>query len=149
MKNFALLALILTLTACGTTTQISQNDLSRPIRKGEARIIVTRDTSLLYLGAAAEIKANGAKIASLAPGGSAVRDLKAGPVVLEVTTFGSFGRYVLRINTAPGKTYNAVVSPRDGNMPLVSAFGMIGDAVNASGNDQSGYFQIGLKDGEQ
>lgn len=136
------MAALFLLSACGTTKPLSLHDTESPIGKGQARIIISRNTSLLYLAAAADVSANGGKIASLGPGGAVVHDLSAGAVYLEVGTFGSFGRYGLRLETVPGKTYKFMVSPRDGNFPLVVGFGMVGDAVNSSGNSQSGYFQI-------
>lgn len=133
------------LTACGTTGPINLSKLNEPIPTGKARIIVERDSSLLYLAAAADVRLNGAKIANLGRGGSVVRDIPKGNNVLSVSTMGSFGRFTLTFDAKPSEVYEFVVSPRSGALMTGAAFGMIGDAINASVSEQSGYFQIDLK----
>jgi hypothetical protein len=147
MKKLSLLiplALALSLTACGTTNSPTSEQIRQPIPKGQSRIVISRSNSPLYFAASAEVRVNRKRVAGLGPGGGAVRDVKAGTVLLDVTTPGSFGRYSLEVEAVAGQTYKVMVSPRDGNFPLVATFGVIGDAVNSAGDDQSGYFQIEL-----
>jgi hypothetical protein len=144
-KLSALVCILGFLTACGTTAQISPSELTRKLNPSEARIIVTRDNSLLYMGAAADVTVHGIKIGSLGRGGQAVKDIRAGKMKVSVSTYGSFGTYSVDLDAKAGETYRLKVSPRDGNFPLVAAFGVAGDAVNSSGNDKSGYFQISLQ----
>jgi len=149
MKSFVLLACVLLLSACGTTGPLDLSKLDEPIPADKARIIVTRDSSLLYLAAGAEVRSNGAKIANLGRGGSVIHDIPKGNNVLSVSTMGSFGRFTVTFDAKPREVYEFVVSPRSGALVTGAAFGMIGDAINASVSEQSGYFQIGLKDVEQ
>jgi len=130
------------LAGCGTTPTDSGADLSRPIAKDESRIIIERDTSLLYLAAGAKVKINGQEAATLGRGGSVVRDVKSGRTVLEVSTPTAFGQFVVRFDAEPRKTYRFEVSPNRSALLIGSAFGVAGDVVNASISDASGYFQL-------
>lgn len=136
------------LSACGSTGTLNLTKLQDPIPDNKARIVVTRDTSFLYLAASADVIANGTKIASLGRGGSVVYDIPKGNNVLTVCTFGSFGRYTINFEAKSHKTYEFTVSPRGSAMWTASAFGMAGDAINASVSEQAGYFQITPKGGE-
>lgn len=146
MRKIILFAFLIILSACGTTGPINLSNLDEPIPAGKARIIVTRDTSLLYLAAAADVKSNGSKIASLGRGGSVIHDIPKGNNVLSASTLGSFGQFTVTFDAKPRQTYEFVVSPRSDALATGAAFGMIGDAINASVSEQSGYFQINLKD---
>lgn len=145
MRKFILLALTLSLTACGTTSPVNLSKFSEPIPPGKARIIVSRDNSLLYLAAAVDVRSNGAKIASLGRGGSVVHDISKGQNTLSVSTPTAYGQYVVTFNAKAGQTYNFQASPRSGALATGSLWGMVGDAINASVSEQSGYFQIDLK----
>ncbi len=146
MKYFLSLTVALFLSACGTTGAVNLSKLSEPIPAGKARIIVTRDNSLLYLAAAVDVRSNGGKIANLGRGGSVVHDISKGQNTLSVSTPTAFGQFVVNFNAKAGQTYNFEVSPRGGALVSGSAWGMMGDAINASVSEQSGYFQIDLKD---
>lgn len=148
MKKLLPALVVLMLSACGTTTTVTSEQLANPIPKGYARLIVERDKSLLYAGGAATIRVNGEQIASLGVGGSVAHDVKVGTIIMEASTPTAPGRFVMRFDAAPGKTYNLLVSPRDGQLLFGAAFGLIGDTINASVSEQSGYFQIAPKGGK-
>lgn len=146
MKSvFLLLLATVVLSACGTTGPVNVSALSEPVPAGKARIVVTRNSSLLYLGAAVDVRSNGAKIASLGRGGSVVHDIPKGQNTLSVSTPTAPGQFVVNFNAKAGQTYNFEISPRSGALITGSLWGMAGDAINASVSEQSGYFQIELK----
>jgi len=132
------------LSACGTTTKIDLAKLSAPIAKDEARIVVTRDTSLLYIAAQVDVRSNGSKIASLGRGGSVVHDVPEGDNSLQVSVPSAFGQFVVRFDAEEGKTYKFLTSPKGDALFLGTAFGALGDAVNATISDTSGYFRLEL-----
>ncbi len=146
MKTLILLSAILCLSACGTTGPINLTQLNEPIPADKARIIVTRNNSLLYLAAGAEVRLNGAKIANLGRGGSVIHDIPKGNNVLSTSTMGSFGRFTVTFDAKPRETYEFVISPRGSALVSGSLWGMAGDAINASVSEQSGYFKINLKE---
>ncbi len=146
MRKFTLLVLALGLTACGTTGPLNLSKLDEPIAADQARIIVTRSNSLLYLAGSADVRANGMKIASLGRGGSVVHDIPKGQNTLSVSTPTAPGQFTVTFKAEPKKTYHFEISPRSGNIMGGYGMGMLGDAVNASVSEQSGYFQIELKD---
>lgn len=137
-----LLFTCLFLNACGTSGVTNSETLSDPIAKNEARLMISRTNDLLYMAAAAAVAVNGQKIASLGRGGSVVYDVPKGENTLVVKTFGAFGDYVETFDAKAGKTYHYEVSPRSDAMWPSMAFGMIGDAVNAKNNENTGYFKI-------
>ena len=141
---FLLLTTVL-LAACGTTGPVNLSKLNEPIPAGKSRIIVERDNSLLYLAAAVDVRSNGVKIASLGRGGSIVHDIPKGKNVLSVSTPTAYGQFVVSFNAKAGETYNFETSPRGSALVTGSAWGMAGDAINASVSEQSGYFQINPK----
>lgn len=73
-----------------------------------------------------------------------MHDVKAGSNVLKVSTPTAFGQFVVRFDAKPQEVYNFTVSPKSDALLLGSAFGMAGDAVNATISDTSGYFQLEL-----
>jgi len=138
----AAIALTATLSGCGTTGKLTEADLAKPVEKASARIIVERNSSVLYAAAAADVEINGQEIASLGLGGEAVADIPAGQTILTVSTPTGFGRYTITVETERGKTYRFMVSPRGAALGRDMLFGMIGSAVDASVSENSGYFQI-------
>nr|MBI1231874.1 hypothetical protein [Cytophagales bacterium] len=142
MKHILTLFAVLLLTACGTTGPVNLGKLNEPIPADKARIVVERDNSLLYLAAAVDVRSNGSKIASLGRGGSVVHDVSKGKNTLSVSTPTAFGQFVVNFNAKAGETYNFQVTPRGGALVTGSAWGMAGDAINASVSEQSGYFKI-------
>ena len=146
MKTLLSLIVVTLLTACGTTGPVNLSQLNEPIPANKARIIVTRDNSMLYFAGTANVRANGTKIGSLARGGSVVHDIPQGQNSLAVSTPTAPGQFVVTFKARPGKTYNFEVSPRASNIMGGYGFGLIGDAINASVSEQSGYFQIAPKD---
>ena len=141
-KLISILAVAMLLSACGTTNALDYSQVSAPIPRGQARIIVTRAESLIFLAAGAPIEINGQKIETLGRGGSLVKDVSAGPVIVVAKVSSAPGQFVVRFNAEPGKTYRFMVSPKTDTLLLGSAFGIIGDAVHAQISDTSGYFQI-------
>ncbi len=145
MKKIILLSFVLLLGACGTTGPVNLTQLNEPIPAGKARIVVTRDSSLLYLAAAVDVRSNGSKIASLGRGGSVVHDISKGKNTLSVSTPTAFGQFVVNFDAKSGETYSFEVSPLGGALVSGSLWGMAGDAMNANASEQSGYFKINLK----
>lgn len=138
-----LVAAVVSLSACGATGVQNAHLLSQSIPPAEARITVTRDTSMLYMAAAADVSLNHASIIGrLGRGGSVVHNVAAGTNTLTATTAGSAGNYTISFDAAAGKHYQFEVSPRKGAMAAGGLFGVLGDTINASVNSNTGYFQI-------
>lgn len=147
MKNILLLFwAAIVLAACGTTGPVNLSKLDEPVPADKARIVVTRDSSLLYLAAAVNVRSNGTKIANLARGGSVVHDIPKGQNTLSVSTPTAPGQFVVTFKAEPRKIYNFEVSPRASNIMGGYGLGLLGDAIHANVSDQSGYFQLDLKD---
>ncbi len=140
MKKLLSVLSILLLSACGTTDKLSTALLNSGIPAGESRIIVSRKSDMLYVGAAAHVSVNGEQFASLGSGGQAMTDVKAGHLTVSVDGTGSFRSYKSEIDAKAGKTYSFLVSPN----PTVGTFlgGTLGDAMTSSPEENAGFFKI-------
>ena len=98
------------------------------------------------MAAAATVSVNGDEIASLGRGGSVIHDIPSGRNIVSVTTPTAFGHFTSTFEAKAGKTYAYEVSPRSEAWVVGSTFGMLGDAINAQINENTGYFQIIPKD---
>lgn len=123
---------------------LNLTQLNELVPAGKARIVVTRDSNLLYLAAAVDVRSNGSKIASLGRGGSVVHDIIKGKNTLSVSTPTPFGQFVVNFDAKSVVTYSFEVPPRGSELISGSLWGMTGDAMNASVSEQSGYFKINL-----
>ncbi len=138
MKKLIVLTSLILLSACGTQGTINGELANQKIPAKHSRIVITRDTSLLYMGGAAEVSVDGQKIASLGRGASVLRDVPAGLRRLSVHAPMTVGNYSAAFDLAAGKTYEFEVSPNNEKSPALGmAFGLIGDAI-----DNTGYFKI-------
>ncbi len=146
MRKLILLVCVVLLSGCGTTGVSNSALLDQPIPPKQARLIVTRTNSMLYFAGAADVSLNGRKIASLGRGSSTVENIQTGRNVLSVNAPTTFGHFTTTFEAKSGKIYTFEVAPRSEAMHVGAAFGMLGEAVNAHVNDNTGYFQIVLKD---
>lgn len=142
MKKLMLLAACSALLAgCGSTGTVNAELVNKKIPPNQARIVVTRDNSLLYFAGATNVILDGQKIASLARGATVLKDIPAGMHQISVHAPTTFGTYGIGFEALAGKTYAFEVSPNDGkSMAPGILFGQIGDAI-----DDTGYFKIQMK----
>lgn len=145
MKKLLPFIAVLLLTACGTTGPLDLSKLNEPVPAGKARIVITRDESLLYLAVPVDVRVNGVKVASLGRGGSTIQDVPKGQNTLSVSTPTAAGQFTVTFNATSKKTYEFEISPIAGNLMGGYGLGILGDAMKAHVSEQSGYFQIGLK----
>ena len=145
MNKFTVLACALVLSACGTTSSVTKNDLARPIESNNARIIIERDTSMLYFGSGATVRINGERIGSLARGSSLMHDVRSGKTLIEVSASTAFGQHVFSFDAKRGRTYEFIISPKGSALATGAAWGIVGDAAHGATSDNSGYFQVQSK----
>lgn len=136
MKKYLLIALLL--SGCGTTGVTNPELLNKPVLNNNARVIVQRDNSLMYMGAKADVLLNGTEIASLGRGGTVVKDIAIGHSYLSVKAPMTYGNYTTSFKAEGGQTYSFEISPNKAKSLLPGmAFGIAGEAVS-----NTGYFQI-------
>jgi len=147
MKKLIFLTSLLLLSACGTQGTINGDLLSKPVPSKQSRLIIERNTSLKYLAGAADVSLNGLNVASLGRGASVVRDVPAGRHTLSVHAPMTVGNYTASFDTKVGKAYVFEVGPNENKSMVPGAlFGYLGEAMDAQINENSGYFQIKLKE---
>ena len=150
MRYLFLFLVLILISACGSTGMTNQSLLDAPIPKDKSRLVITRDNSLLYMAAGAEVSVNGREIANLGRGAGVIYDVDSGQVYLTMRTLGSSTKFSGSFEVEPKKTYEFTVSPNSGdfwsNTNYTAMFGMLGDSINASVNENSGYFKIELSE---
>lgn len=130
MVRPSLILLLLALGGCQTTSpQIPA--VAPPA--GMATITITRSSDLMYFGAPAQIDVNGESVGSLAVGGNYSGSLRPGPVIIATSAWSAPGRYSVRFEAEPGKTYRFLISPRGEQMAAGLGGGLIGQVIEGGG----------------
>ena len=145
MLRLALIVLATSLSACGSSGVVNLDLMSQPIPPKEARLVITRSSDPLYLGAGANVRINGIKEGTLTRGGTLIKNVPAGRTTLSADATSGPGNFVFTFDTTPGKTYNVEVSPRRDSFGQSALWGLAGDAIQAQLKENTGYFQAELK----
>jgi hypothetical protein len=130
------LILALALAGCQTVADAGPPATPAP---GQASLTIARSSNPLYLAAAASVDVNGVNFASLPVGGSHTGAIAPGPTVITASAWSAPGRYSIRFNAEPGKSYRVVVTPRGAPMLAGMAGGIVGQVVEGGGP-----FQVAL-----
>jgi hypothetical protein len=142
LPAFLLLASTL-LAGCVTDQSAPVASTVAPVPRGQAGITVTRTGGYYALAVAADIDANGVKLARLDRGETFSGSVPPGPVTLSVSCWCGPGRYSVRFNAQAGQRYAFEVTPRDEQFVATFAGGLVGAAVDAAVNgESSGSFKI-------
>lgn len=133
--------------ACATSQSSEQTAalLSSSVPTAKARVVIERPSTFLYMGMQVQIEHNGTKVASLNSGGRAVFDISPGANKITAAAWGDLGSWTVPLNAKAGKTYTLVVEPRNENFAVRMATGIVGSAIEAAANENSGAFQLRLK----
>ena len=108
-----------------------------------ASVTIIRSNDLVAVAAPASVDVNGERFADLALGQTYSGAVRPGPTVLAVTCWYGPGRYSIKFNAEPGRSYSFLVSPRGAQFGAEVLGGMIGVAMDTAYNgDKSGTFQI-------
>ena len=114
---------------------------SGPAPSGQTRLTLTRVEALLYAGAPATVKVNGAKVADLWAGKSETVDIPLGNNTVTVEAWSYPGTWTVNLDAKKGKAYAIEVSPR-GDSYGPSLFGPLGAAAEGAGTKNAGAFQM-------
>jgi hypothetical protein len=115
-----------------------------PVPRGQAGITITRLSGYYGFLAAADIEANGTKIASLDKGGATFSgSVPPGPVTLTVSCACDLARYSIHFKAQAGKHYAFEVSPRNEQYAAIVFGGLVGYVADTAINgENSGTFKI-------
>jgi len=109
-----------------------------PIPRGQAGVTVTRLDGFYGTLVAADIAVNGSKIASLDKGAAYTGSVPPGPVTLTASCACDLGHYTIHFNAQAGKRYAFEVSPRNEQYAATVFGGLVGYAVDAAANGETG-----------
>jgi hypothetical protein len=116
---------------------------SGAIRAGQARLKLTRVSSILYAGAPATVKVNGNEVASVSAGSTSEVDIAPGASKVTVEAWSYPGTWTVNINAKAGQTYVLEIKPREASFGP-SMLGPIGGAMDAGANKNAGAFEMRL-----
>lgn len=131
-RRWAIVALVLGLSGCASTTVgTPQASKSAAVLTGKAKIVMTRNSDVLFLGVKAAVDVNGQRVAELWRGESHVEIVEPGEVNLATDAWSTPGHYRAHFHAEPDKEYTFEISPRGGHFASLAFFGIVGAAVNA------------------
>src|SRR5665213_2826497 len=97
MRAILLLLMPVVLTAC-VTSDVAPTVV--PVARGQASVTINRPDAYYASAVPTELDVNGARITSLASGGSYTGPIPPGPVTLSATSWSSPGRYTCLLYTS-------------------------------------------------
>jgi hypothetical protein len=132
------------MSGCGTTTAENAVLADRPLKGSQARLKIYREG---IVGAAlpARVAIDGREVASIGVGGSTVLDVPTGSRKIVVDSWSHPNAYTLALAAKPGMLYTLEISIRSEAM-VAGMFGLVGQMVEASANENGGNFQIRVVD---
>lgn len=148
MRSFALAIVMLsTLLGCATTHPgVVQSPSSILASKGQAKLVITRNTDALFLGVQARVDVNGERVAELWRGDSYAVAMQPGKILLSTDAWSTPGRFLAHFDMEADKEYVFEISPRGGHMATLTFFGIAGAAIDAAIDENTGPFAITLKE---
>lgn len=147
--RFSALVLVLlgALSGCATTHPgVVQSPAAVLIPPGKAKVVITRNTDALFMGVQARVDVNGERVTELWRGESYAGVVQPGKVVLATDAWSTAGNFRAHFNAEADREYTFEVSPRGGHMATLTFFGIVGAAVDASIDENTGPFSIYLKE---
>src|SRR5581483_3752031 len=111
----SLLLLCTLLAGCVTdqSAPVASAAAPAPVPRGQAGITITRADGFYGSFVAADIEANGTKVAQLDKGATYSGSVAPGPVTLTASCTCDLGHYTIHFNAQAGKRYAFEVSPRN------------------------------------
>lgn len=131
---------------CATHSGVVKSPSSVFVPPGKVRLIVTRNTEALFLGVQASVDVNGERAAELWRGESYAVALEPGKVILSTNAWSTSGRFVSHFTAEADREYVFEIAPRGGHFATLSFFGVVGGAVHAAIDENTGPFSIYLKE---
>ncbi len=110
---------------------------------GPARLSITRIDGSSLFGSTVHIAVNDVNVADLAEGQTYKGGLRTGPVSVTVSGTADIGKYIVRFNAVPGRTYAFQVSKRTQHTVAAVVGGLAGLLVEtAVSGEHGGSYQL-------
>ncbi len=143
----AIIVILVALSGCATTHPgVVQSPSAVVAPPGKAKVVITRNSDALFMGVQARIDVNGERVAELWRGESYAGVVQPGRIVLATDAWSTAGNFRAHFNAEADREYIFEVSPRGGHMATLTFFGIVGAAVDASIDENTGPFSIYLKE---
>lgn len=149
--SFAAIAFALLASGCASLPAergVVSSPESFSVPPGSAKVVITRNTDALYMGAKARVTINGEMVAELWRGESYAGAFAPGKQVISVDAWGASKRTVVQLLAAVDTEYTLEIAPNGENLGsgALSAglFGVVGALVHDD-TRETGPFLIVLK----
>ncbi len=146
MLHRLLVRFVLLLLLSGAVPFGAFADEGAAIPPGKVRLTITRSSAFLYLALSARVDVNGQRIANLGRGDTFSDVFDAGKLVITTDHWSSPGKFTVAINAEPGAEYKLELSPREASFLPGALFGIVGLAVDAAVENNSGLFKLVIQD---
>lgn len=107
---------------------------------GKARIVMQRTNEQLHATTPATAKVNGAKVADVAAGATAIVDVVPGPLALSVESWSYPGQYSIPLQVAAGETVKVEIAPRPSS--TAGVLGPLGGFLDKDEQGNGGAFTV-------
>lgn len=145
-KESMIVGIALAVSGCASTPVVpTQTQALAVVPPGKAKIVLMRNMDALFLGVKAAVDVNGIRVAELWRGESHSQIVEPGEVNLAADAWSTPGHYRAHFRAEPDKEYTFEISPRGGHFASLAFFGIVGAAVNAGIDENTGPFVIQLK----
>lgn len=125
--------------AGGCASIESNGTATSALAPGRARIVLQRTNETLHATTPATAKVNGAKVADVAAGATAIVDVVPGPVALSVESWSYPGQYSIPLEVRAGETVKVEIAPRPSKAAVL---GPIGGLMDKDENGNGGAFTV-------
>ena len=143
----AIFVTLVALSGCATTHPgVVQSPSAVVAPPGKAKVVITRNSDFLFMGVQARIDVNGERVVELWRGESYAGVVQPGKVVLATDAWSTPGNFRAHFNAEADREYTFEVSPRGEHYATLVFFGIVGAAVDASIDENTGPFSIYLKE---
>ena len=145
MRIIALTLTLIALVGCAAGAPLPTL-MNEPVPVGKSKLTITRADEFLYLAVDARIDVNGVRVTQLGRGQAYSRILEPGATVVTTDAWGHPGRFSVSFIAKPDTEYLLGIEPRGDSFLPGALFGLVGAAIDASINENSGAFQIAIKE---
>lgn len=150
MRFFTLAAILISsifLSGCAAKhPNVVQSSMSVTVPQGHGKLVITRNSDMLFMGVPVRIDVNGQRAVELWRGETYAAPISPGRVTLLADAWSTPGKFQTHFNIESNKEYIFEVSPRSEHFSTLAFFGVIGAAIDAAVDENTGPFSLLLKD---
>lgn len=146
MRLCVALVILSVLFGCASHQGVVQSPSAVSVPKGQSKLVISRSSDFMFIGVQASIDVNGVRVAQLWRGEGYATAMQPGKIVLSTDAWSTSGRYQSHFNMEADREYIFEVAPRGEHFSTLTLFGVLGSAIEAAVDENTGPFSIYLKE---